>query len=199
MIAGVILAAGEGRRFGGPKQLAPLGGRPLIEHALEAMREADSIDRIIVVLGARAEEIRAGADLDDAEVVVAEDWREGMSASLRAGIRAANGADAAMITLADQPLISSRSFAAVLGVAASGAVAARATYACQPGHPVLIRSALFAEVAQLRGDGGARELLDRVGVRTVECGRFGRPDDVDTAADLELIEARGATGAEVGG
>jgi CTP:molybdopterin cytidylyltransferase MocA len=199
VIAGVVLAAGEGRRFGGAKQLALLDGAPLIEHALVAMREADSIDRIIVVLGARADAIRAGADLEGADVIVADDWREGMSASLRAAIAAADGADAAMIALADQPLISSQAFAAVLGVAASGAVAARATYAGQPGHPVLIRSALFDEVAQLRGDGGARELLERAGVRTVECGRLGRPDDVDTAADLELIEARGRTRSEVSG
>ena len=93
MIAGVILAAGEGRRFGGPKQLAMLDGAPLIEHALAAMREADSIDRMIVVLGARADAIRAGADLEDADIVVADDWREGMAASLRAGIAAADGAE----------------------------------------------------------------------------------------------------------
>lgn len=199
MIAGVILAGGEGRRFGGPKQLAPLEGRPLIQHALATMRDAAAIDRIIVVLGARADAIRAAADLDGAEIVVAEDWHEGMSASLRAGIAAAADADAVLITLADQPLITSRALGAVLGLAASGAAAARATYGGKPGHPVLIRSELFGEIAELRGDSGARELLERVDLRTVECGRLGRPDDVDTTADLESIEAHGASRAEVSG
>ena len=60
MSTGILLAAGEGRRFGGPKQLARVDGRPLIEHALEALHD---LDRRIVVLGARADEVRAGADL----------------------------------------------------------------------------------------------------------------------------------------
>src|SRR5918997_1615678 len=58
--AGLVLAAGAARRFGGPKQLAELDGRPLLEHALAAL---SGLDRIVVVLGARADEIRAGADL----------------------------------------------------------------------------------------------------------------------------------------
>ena len=57
---GLVLAAGEGGRFGGPKQLARVDGRPLIEHALAALA---GLDRVVVVLGARADEIRAGADL----------------------------------------------------------------------------------------------------------------------------------------
>ena len=82
---GLLLAAGEGRRFGGPKQLAELDGRPLVEHALGALA---GLDRVVVVLGAHADEIRAGADLGDAELVTCDDWAEGMSASLRRGLAA---------------------------------------------------------------------------------------------------------------
>ena len=90
MSTGILLAAGEGRRFGGPKQLARVGGRPLIEHALAALGD---LDRRIVVLGARAGDVQAGADLRGAEIVVCPDWSEGMGASLRSGLEAAGDTD----------------------------------------------------------------------------------------------------------
>lgn len=199
MIAGLILAAGEGRRFGGPKQLAELEGRPLIEHAVETMRAVSALERIVVVLGAHAEAVRGGADLAGTDTVVAANWADGISASLRAGVAAVSDADAALITLGDQPLITPRVVSGVLGLAACGAPAARATYGGRPGHPVLIRRELFGEVEQLRGDSGARGLLERAGVREIECGRMASADDVDTPADLGAIEARITTEVEVRG
>ena len=70
MIAGVVLAAGSGSRFGGAKQLAELDSRPLLEHALRAVEAVPALERIVVVLGARAQEIRAGVDFGATEVVV---------------------------------------------------------------------------------------------------------------------------------
>jgi molybdenum cofactor cytidylyltransferase len=188
VIAGLVLAAGEGRRFGGPKQLAELRGRPLLEHAVRAMAAAPGIDRVLVVLGARAEEIRARVDLGGAEVVVCAAWAEGMSASLRCGLDALSGADpeAVVIMLGDQPLITAEVVAAVVG-AAGDAPAARAVYDGVPGHPVLLARELFPRLRELRGDQGARELLGSVEVARVEVGHLCRPDDVDTPEQLDAL------------
>jgi molybdenum cofactor cytidylyltransferase len=187
VIAGLVLAAGGASRFGGAKQLAELNGRPLIEHAVEAMLAVPAIERLIVVLGSNAELIHRRAHLDEVEVVVADDWPEGVSASLRAGVRATLDADALVITLADQPLIPPQVIAAVLDRIEMRAPAARATYAGRPGHPVLIKRELFEAVLALAGDAGARDLLERSGVVQVECGHLASDVDVDTRADLEAI------------
>src|SRR4051794_25155166 len=98
-VAGVLLAAGEGRRFGGAKQLAPLRGRPLLEHALATMTAV--CDPVVVVLGARAEDVRAGVDLAGAQAVVCDDWATGTFASLRCGLHAVgHDHDAVVVALA---------------------------------------------------------------------------------------------------
>jgi CTP:molybdopterin cytidylyltransferase MocA len=177
--AGLVLAAGEGRRFGGPKQLARVGGRPLVEHALAAVR---GLDRVVVVLGARAEEIRAGADLSGAEIVVCADWADGMGASLRRGLAALAGADEVVIVLADQPFITAD---VVARVRAAPGDAARAVYDGVPGHPVVVRGPVLARAGELRGDSGFRDLLG--GVTAVECADLADPTDIDTQADLEVV------------
>ena len=188
MIAGVVLAAGSGSRFGGPKQLAELDSRPLLEHALRAVEAVPAIERIVVVLGARADEVRAGVDFGASEVVVCEDWETGQSASLRKGIAAvADDAQAAVITLGDMPRVTPQVIARFAGLAAEhGAQArARAVYDGVPGHPVVLGRAYFGAVAELEGDVGARELLRRIGVFEIECSQLCSPIDIDTPGDLE--------------
>jgi molybdenum cofactor cytidylyltransferase len=187
LIAGVVLAAGDGSRFGGPKQLADLHGRALVEHALDALAAVAAVERIVVVLGARAEQIRTGADLSGTEIVVAPNWESGISASLQAGIAAVDTAEAALVTLADQPMITPQVIAAVIDRIDGPAPAARATYDGRPGHPVLIKRELFAEVLELEGDAGAGDLLELAGVAKVECGRLASDHDVDTRDDLLAI------------
>jgi molybdenum cofactor cytidylyltransferase len=196
VIAAVVLAAGGSTRFGSPKQLAELDGRPLLDHALDSVRDAPGIDRIIVVVGAAADEIRDGVDLAGAEVVEAPNWEEGISASLRAGVRAAADADHAVIVLGDQPLLSPAAITRTLAGAGEGC--SRATYGGRPGHPVVIAAPLFAEVSRLRGDDGARDLLAAHGIAEVECGDLGDAPDVDTPSDLEAL-ARNRTNLEVSG
>jgi molybdenum cofactor cytidylyltransferase len=190
MIGGVVLAGGEGSRFGARKQLAELDGRPLIEHAVGAVLAVPALERVIVVLGAGAGEIATRVDLGRAEVAICEGWAEGLSASLRAGVDALADAEAIVVTLGDQPLVTPQAIAAVLDELDAPEPAVRATYAGRPGHPVLIKRELFEAVRRLRGDAGARDLLASAGVREVECGHLSRPDDVDVPADLEAIRAR---------
>ncbi len=176
--AGLVLAAGEGRRFGGPKQLALLDGRPLLEHAVEAVTAV--LDRVVVVLGARAEEVRRGAALHGAEVVVCPDWAEGMGASVRCGLAALAGAERVLVAVADQPGLTP---AAVREVLAPGG-SARAVYDGRPGHPVVLGAELLARAGELRGDTGFRDLLSAV--PAVECGHLGDWRDIDTREDLEV-------------
>ena len=185
MIAGLVLAAGAGTRFGGRKQLAELDGRPLLEHALAAMASAP-VKPVAVVLGADADVVRAEVDMHGAEPILCDDWQEGQSASLRLGVEALDraGADAIVVTLGDQPHIAARAIAAVVAARSSRAEAVRATYGGEPGHPVLLERALFEPVCALRGDTGAREVLRDARVTDVPCDGLGDPADVDTPADL---------------
>jgi molybdenum cofactor cytidylyltransferase len=192
-IGGLVLAAGAGRRFGGAKLLAELDGKPLLDHAIEAIRCVEAIERIVVVLGANAGEVAARVDLDRVETVVCEDWREGIAASLRAGVEALGDCEAIVVTLGDQPFITPQAIAAVLDRLEAPEPAVRATYEGCPGHPVLIKRRLFDAVRSLRGDAGARELLAAAGVREVESAQLCRPDDVDTRDDLEAARRRSPT------
>jgi molybdenum cofactor cytidylyltransferase len=185
MIGGLVLAAGGSSRFGDePKQLAELDGRPLLEHALAVFESVAAIDRVVVVLGADARRIQQEADLGAAEIVVAGDWQEGIAASLRAGVAALADADAIVVLLADQPHVTAAAVETVLAEAGD-APAVRAAYGGKPGHPVLIRRELYGEIAELRGDAGARDLLEEHGVRTVECDSLASGYDIDTREDLE--------------
>jgi molybdenum cofactor cytidylyltransferase len=177
---GLILAAGEGRRFGGTKQLAELDGRPLLEHVLAAMA---GISPRVVVLGHAADKIRRGVNLHGASVVVCEDWAEGQAASLRAGLAALAGYDAVVVVLGDQPEITAEAVAAV-AAAAGDEDAVRAVYDGTPGHPVLLRRALLERAGELRGDTGFRDLLESASVREVEVGALADPADIDTREEL---------------
>jgi molybdenum cofactor cytidylyltransferase len=187
-IGGILLAAGEGRRFGGPKQLARLNGRPLIEHALAALLAVPAVDPVVIVLGAHAERIQAEADLRGAEVIVCTDWADGQSASLKAGAAALGEVEAAVITLADQPFITPQVIAGVLDQRGRH-LAVRATYDGRPGHPVLLERRLLDHVRELSGDTGARDLLIGDHVRVWECGRRCDPTDIDTPERLQEAQS----------
>jgi CTP:molybdopterin cytidylyltransferase MocA len=188
MIAcGIVLAAGAGTRFGGPKQLASFRGRPLLEHAVAAAASAETLSRVVVTLGAYADEILAAIDLHGAEPVVVADWEQGQSASLRAGVRAlAADVDAVVVLLGDQPLVSSRVVDHVVRSWRPGLDAARATYRGQPGHPVVLGRSLFNAVDAISGDAGARSLFRSATVLDLECGSAAVLD-VDTPEQLASV------------
>ncbi|MDX6708685.1 MAG: hypothetical protein QOI48_4531 [Solirubrobacteraceae bacterium] len=189
MIAAVVLAAGSGSRFGSAKQLAELDGMPLLEHALRAVEAVPAIDRIVVVLGARADEIRAAVDFGSAEVVVCADWEEGQAASLRCGIDAIDGAGAVLLLLGDMPRLTPQVIARFADLAGQhGSEArARAVYDGAPGHPVVLGSAYFAALSGLSGDHGARDVLKKIGAYPIECGHLCSPADVDTPEALDEL------------
>jgi molybdenum cofactor cytidylyltransferase len=192
--AAIVLAAGEGRRFGSPKQLALLRGRPLLQHVLDAANAAPGLGDVLLVLGAHADEIVAKVCGGKARVVRCDEWREGMAASLRAGAAALpSDAEAALILLGDQPLVTPALIALVLDHAAAEAAegnavdAVRISYDNVPGHPVLLGRKILARIPMLRGDVGARDLLSAAEVRLVESIDTGGGVDVDTPEQLEAL------------
>jgi CTP:molybdopterin cytidylyltransferase MocA len=186
-IAGVVLAAGAGTRFGGQKLLAIWKGRPLLEHVLRTVA-ATPLEPVIVVLGAEADRVVARVDLHGALAVVCEHWSEGQATSLRTGLEAA-GDSAAVIALGDQPLLRAAAIDRVLAARRPGVIGVRATYGGQPGHPVLLERPLVRRVRELEGDEGARSLLAGPvhGVVEVACDGLGGDVDVDTPQDLEAL------------
>jgi CTP:molybdopterin cytidylyltransferase MocA len=192
-VGGILLAAGAGTRFGGPKALATIGGERFVERGRRILGEG-GCDPVVVVLGAAAEEVRGAADLAGAEVVVNPDWASGMGSSLRAGLDALEGrCAAAVVALADQPLVGSDAVRRLIVAWRGGAVAAVATYEGRPRNPVLLDESLWpAAKAAAVGDTGARGLLRTLeGVNHVACDDTGSPDDVDTAAELARLSERG--------
>ncbi|MFC3453918.1 nucleotidyltransferase family protein [Amycolatopsis speibonae] len=183
--AGLLLAAGAGRRFGGPKALAVLDGEPFVVRALRVLADAGCTP-VRVVLGASADEVRALLPAAEA-AVVAEDWESGMGASLRAGLRAleATGAEAAVVHLVDLPGVGAEVVRRV-ATGADGNTVARAAYDGVPGHPVVLGRRWWPEIAAgASGDKGARDWLkDRPDLRLVECGDLGTGHDVDRREDL---------------
>jgi molybdenum cofactor cytidylyltransferase len=189
LIGGIVLAAGGARRFGSPKQLADLGGVPLLQHAVDAMLAVPALDRVVVVLGAAAGHVGKAVRFATAEAVVCERWSEGLAASLRAGVEALGDAEWAVVTLGDQPRITPEAIEAVLDAVGPDVEAVRAVYGGRPGHPVALSRTMLRRVAGLRGDVGARDLLAGADVRSVEALHLARPDDVDTPEELEAIRA----------
>ncbi|MFJ7159890.1 NTP transferase domain-containing protein [Streptomyces sp. NPDC101118] len=194
-IAGLLLAAGGGRRLGGrPKALLPHHGRPLVENAVRVLREAGCAP-IHVVLGASAAEVRERADLAGCVVVDNPDWEEGMGSSLRLGLASLGGADpvppAVLVSLVDQPGIGPDALKRVLAAYRSPATLAAAAYDGERGHPVLFGSDRWADItATATGDRGARVHLTNhaADLTLVECADIAEPYDIDTPSDLRRLE-----------
>jgi CTP:molybdopterin cytidylyltransferase MocA len=191
---GLVLAAGAGRRMGGPKALVRLaeGGPTLVETAV-ARVTAGGCDRVVVVVGASGAEVAARVEGTGVEVVTADDWDEGMGASLRAGLThlGAGDDDLALVTLVDLPDVGAEVIQRVLDAAGPDgrAALARAAYDGVPGHPVALgRDHWAAVITTARGDRGARDHLRATPHDLVECGDLATGRDLDTAGDLDDLQ-----------
>ena len=206
-VAGVLLAAGEGSRFGRPKALVKLEGQTLAERGVNLLR-AGGADPVLVVTGA------APVELGGIHTIYNPQWRTGMGSSLRAALQALTGAGnaegaearaerhptpalppdvgAVAVALADQPLVGPEAVARLIAAYRAGASVAVAAYEGQPRNPVLLAREHWPEViAMATGDRGARAFLRARPdlVTLIECGDTGRPDDIDTTADLDRVAA----------
>lgn len=174
--AGVVLAAGEGRRFGGPKAPFEFEGERLVDRAVRVLREA-GCDPVFVILGAWE------GHVDDALVIVNHGWEEGMGSSLRIALKWVNAttdADSALITLVDLPGMTS---AAIERIAHAPEGIVVAMFDGERGHPVRIPRAHFRELIDtVAGDEGARSFLtEREDVNYIEVADIASGIDLDFA------------------
>ncbi len=188
-LAGLVLAAGAGRRLGQPKAGVELGGRRLVDRQVDLLSQA-ACSPVVAVVG--AVELR----VPGAITVANREWRCGMSSSLAAGLtRLAplTDVDAVAVVLVDQPGLSPEAVRRTAAPVLGGASAARAAYHGRPGHPVVLARAVWQEVlATLHGDAGARRWLQThaAQVVAVDCAEVATDDDIDSASDLSAARSR---------
>ncbi|MFV2018184.1 nucleotidyltransferase family protein [Micromonospora sp. LOL_023] len=204
MLAGIVLAAGAGRRYGRPKALVRLGGTLLVERAAATLAAA-GCRPVVVVVGAGAGQVRAAADLADATLVDNPDWASGMASSLRSGlatvaagpttpaapaaaaeVQPAGPPDAVVVLLVDMPGIGPAAVRRVAGGAHRRTLAVGGFGSGRTGHPVVLgRDHWAAVAATATGDAGARDYLRAHAdqVRIVPCGDVADPTDLDRPAD----------------
>jgi molybdenum cofactor cytidylyltransferase len=186
VISGIVLAAGSGSRFGSTKQIVPYRGKPLVQHAVDALVSA-GLDEVVVVTGHEADAVERAVRLPpQGRLVRNPDHRSGQASSLAAGLRSVrDGSEAAIVLLADQPGVTD---AEVLALAdafrRTRARIVRIAYTDGPG-PALLSREIFGQAQHLRGDVGARELIASHPEWVEEVVvPFAAPRDVDRPDDL---------------
>ncbi len=198
--AGLLLAAGGGRRMGRPKALVELDGRLLVERGADVLRQA-GCEPVVVVLGAAADEVRRRAELSDAHILDNPNWAEGQAGSLRVGLGGLADADAddpvgaVVVSLVDQPAIPPEVVRRLTDAWRHGAgPAVIAAYDGEPRNPVLLDRRVWPDVAaNVEGDEGARLWLREVRrdhpeqIVLVECSDIGDPLDLDTPEDFDAL------------
>lgn len=185
-LVALVLAAGSARRFGSDKLSAAFRGEPLVHHAIRAARAAP-VARVIVVCG---EKLALGEWPGEPPVEAVRIASDALSASLQAGVGAADGASGAFIFLGDMPLVPAH-VAGDVAEALGDRFAAVPRHAGKNGHPVLLSARAFPEIARLTGDEGAGRLLKQRGdVAFVDVEEDTILLDVDRAEDLARLEAR---------
>jgi len=193
----ILLAAGSGTRLGrGPKALLPYKGQALLEHLAGELRAGGCTD-VVIVLGAGAGDVRQKCRLEGCRVVENPDWAGGMASSFRAGVAAAADADAVLVALVDQPGVSAALVRRLLEQHRPGRITAAGFRAADGpsllrAHPLVFDAAHAASAAGLAtGDAGARAYLSQHPelIDLVDCSDLGSAADIDTEADLPLLQA----------
>lgn len=190
-VAVAIFAAGRGSRLGGDasKPLLVWRARPLLTWALDAA-VASGLAPVLVTVGYRAGDVRSVVG-NGIEVVDNPEWDEGIASSLRAVLRVLeprSDVTGVCVGLADQPRVGADAYRRLAAAHAGGAELAVATYGARRGNPVLLARSLWPRAVALRGDAGARQLMENRPVVEVPCDGTGTPDDVDTLEDLGHLQ-----------
>jgi len=190
-VTGLVLAAGESRRLGQPKQLLPYGGTTLLDHALETAR-ACAFDQLLCVLGGGAEAIRETVDLRGFDVVENREVGSGCSSSIAAALGAIDPrSEVLVLLLGDQPGVTPATVAALLAGRGEAPLAA-CLYDNGRGHPLAFGRSVFPALATLHGDKGVWKLLDRRADEVVDVSVGARvPLDVDTWEDYRAVLGEG--------
>ena len=191
MISALLLAAGSSQRFGAPKLLQALSGKPVVRWSAESL--VGVADELAVVVPPDNEALRRALDGMTVRFIVNARAADGMASSLACGVASmAETVDAVLVALGDEPLLPRRCHERVVALyGAEGSSVVAAQYGGTRGHPVLFARAVFAELRELTGDRGARAVADRDPARLalVEMDEA-HPIDVDTPEDLARVKSR---------
>ncbi len=184
----VVLAAGASRRFGSPKQLVRIDGRPLL-HGAVARAVAVAGPCVWVVLGSGAASLTAVLRQSPASVLINRDWAEGIGSSLRTAVRHLPAScDAILVSLADQVAVTPQDLARLAQAwRRQPAAVVAASYAGIVGVPAIFPRWSFPDLAALRGDAGARVLLRRYAERVVRVPMPSAEVDIDVPEDLARL------------
>lgn len=187
----LVLAAGASTRMGEPKQLVRVGGRPAL-HIVVANAVAIAGHAVTVILGAHARDLTHVLLHSPASVVINRDWEEGMASSIRRGIAALPPAcEAVMIVLGDQVAVTADDLRRLVsGWKGETSTIAAGVYQGRAGVPAIFPSWCFSELSQLRGDQGARAILQRNSTRLVHVPMPNAAFDLDTPEDLLRLRER---------
>ena len=181
----IVLAGGASTRFGSPKQLVRLDGRPLLHTVVTRAAEVTG-NALIVVLGAGAGELAPLLKHSPGSVVVNRQWREGLASSIRAGVaRLPATCAGVLLVLADQAAVTSDDLKRLAGTwRRRPQCIVAALYAGSTGAPAIFPRNTFTELAALRGDSGARQILRRSADRVLRVPMPAAELDLDTPEDL---------------
>ncbi len=192
-VAGIVLAAGQSNRLGRTKQLLPFRDTTLLGQTIENAGKSQ-LDEIIVVLGHDAQSIQDHIDFKGIKVVVNENYQQGQSSSIKAGLaHISKQSEAAMFLLGDQPLVDKQVINALIkGYGESHKPIVIPMFEGMRGNPVIISGNLFGELTEtIHGDAGARVLFSRHREKThfMELGHRCIHVDVDTMEDYQSLLA----------
>lgn len=186
----IVLAAGASSRFGSPKQLVRVEGRPLMHTAVARAVEVAG-HAVTVVLGANAAELAPLLRHTPASVLINRDWAEGIASSIRCGVkRLSPSSDGVLVMLADQPSVTSADLRRLIGTwRRQPEFLVAALYEGAAGVPAIFPRSSFESLAELRGDQGARLLLRRHPDRVIRVPMDSAAIDIDTPEDLLRINS----------
>lgn len=184
----LILAAGSATRMGEPKQLLPYGAETLLEHAItQAMRT--TADQVFCVLGAHAEAIKQNIK-KDLVFIENDNWQEGLSSSIVCGVERMEslGFDAVLVMLADQPLIDTAYLDLLIKTSAEHKRACIASnYGAKNGVPAVFPKEFYNELKNLKGDQGAKDLLNAPHKPVIIQHAQDKIQDIDTPEDYARL------------
>jgi molybdenum cofactor cytidylyltransferase len=161
MLAAAILSAGESRRMGTPKALLPYRSSTFLEHLIEVTRHP-RVGVLRIVLGAGAEVIRDTLRLEEASVVINDEWEKGQLSSIQAAVRSlsAAGTEGMILCPVDHPLVSASLVARLIEeFDSSGKLVVLPTYQGRRGHPLIFRASLYDELLEASAEVGARQVV----------------------------------------